>query len=78
MQLYAAIYLHSNNSMAVVIDGDARIALARRLPGEFSGAAIAARGPRIGVRGHPDTRSEDAIRTAVRTVTGRAANLDRT
>jgi transposase len=36
MQLYAAIDLHSNNSMVVVIDGESRTLLARRLPNDLA------------------------------------------
>lgn len=44
MQLYAAIDLHSNNSMVVVIDGEVRTILARRLPNDLTMIVTALRG----------------------------------
>lgn len=44
MQLYAAIDLHSNNSMAVVIDGEGRTVLARRLLNDLTTIVTVLRG----------------------------------
>ena len=51
MELYAAIDLHSNNSMLVVLDKDDHVILERRLPNDLERIRLALAPHRESIRG---------------------------